>query len=81
MRPLLLSGEHELTIDEKNRMLIPADIRKNLLSERDGDAFYALRAPSQKRTHTVIPLGRYDLPVWKAAGFCADVGLIDWAQR
>lgn len=40
MRHLLLIGEHELTIDEKNRLLIPSEIRKSMNSDRDGDAFF-----------------------------------------
>lgn len=40
MRHLVLYGEYELTIDDKNRMLIPSDVRKSLDSERDGDAFF-----------------------------------------
>lgn len=31
-------GENELTVDEKNRLLIPSDIRKTLDPERDGEA-------------------------------------------
>jgi MraZ protein len=37
---LLLIGEHELSIDEKSRLPIPATVRKSLDSERDGNAFY-----------------------------------------
>jgi len=33
-------GEHELTIDPKNRMLVPSDIRKQINPGRDGDAFF-----------------------------------------
>lgn len=40
MRHLVLYGEYELTIDDKNRMLIPSEVRKSLDSERDGDAFF-----------------------------------------
>lgn len=40
LRHLVLYGEYELTIDDKNRMLIPSDVRKSLDSERDGDAFF-----------------------------------------
>lgn len=36
----VLHGEHELTLDQKNRVLIPIDVRRSLLSDRDGDAFY-----------------------------------------
>jgi len=34
-------GEHELTIDDKNRMLIPSEVRKCLKPEH-GDAFYLI---------------------------------------
>lgn len=39
MQHLLLIGEYDLTIDEKNRLSIPAEIRKSINPERDGDAF------------------------------------------
>ncbi len=40
MRPTVLYGEYELAIDEKSRMLVPADIRRALDVERDGEAFF-----------------------------------------
>ena len=40
MRHLILHGEYDLAIDDKNRFLIPAEIRKVMNSERDGDAFF-----------------------------------------
>lgn len=40
MGTLLLIGEHELSIDEKARLPIPAAIRKSLDPERDGSSFY-----------------------------------------
>jgi MraZ protein len=36
----ILTGEFELTIDEKNRLLIPAEIRKSIDPARDGEAFF-----------------------------------------
>ena len=39
-RYAILFGEYELTIDDKNRMLVPAEIRKALIPERDGEAFF-----------------------------------------
>ena len=39
-RHLLLIGEYELSIDDKNRLLIPSDIRRMIDPERDGKAFY-----------------------------------------
>ncbi len=35
----VLLGEYELTIDEKGRLLIPAEVRRSLDPERDGEAF------------------------------------------
>ena len=40
MRHLILHGEYEISIDDKNRFLIPAEIRKRMDPERDGTAFY-----------------------------------------
>jgi MraZ protein len=42
VRHLLLVGEYELTIDEKNRLLIPAEVRRSIVPERDGEAFYLI---------------------------------------
>jgi len=36
----LLYGEYDLTIDEKNRLLIPSEIRRLLDAEKDGQAFF-----------------------------------------
>ena len=38
----VLYGQHELTIDSKHRILVPADVRKCLVPERDGAAFFIL---------------------------------------
>jgi transcriptional regulator MraZ len=38
----ILYGEHDLNIDEKNRMLIPAEIRKALEAFNDGSTFFVL---------------------------------------
>jgi MraZ protein len=40
VRHLILHGEYEISIDDKNRFLIPAEIRKRMDPERDGTAFY-----------------------------------------
>ena len=40
LRHLILHGEYELNIDDKNRFLIPAEIRKKMDPERDGAAFF-----------------------------------------
>jgi MraZ protein len=44
----ILYGEHELTLDEKNRMLVPAEIRKALDPERDGRAFFLVVGQNQR---------------------------------
>ncbi len=40
MRTTVLYGEYELAIDEKNRLLVPAEVRRALDVERDGEAFF-----------------------------------------
>ena len=40
MRTTVLYGEYELSIDEKNRLLVPAEVRRALDVERDGEAFF-----------------------------------------
>lgn len=37
---MLFTGEYEHTIDSKNRLSVPADIRQRLDPEKDGEAFY-----------------------------------------
>jgi MraZ protein len=44
----LLYGSYELTIDDKNRMLVPSEIRKQLNPERDGDAFFLIVGTNRK---------------------------------
>lgn len=39
---MLFTGEYEHTIDAKNRLAIPADIRGRWRAERDGSAWYAV---------------------------------------
>jgi MraZ protein len=48
LRHLLLIGEYELTIDDKNRLLVPSEIRKSMNSERDGDAFFLVLGLNRK---------------------------------
>lgn len=36
----VLYGEYDLTIDDKNRLLIPADVRRCLKPDEDGVAFF-----------------------------------------
>ncbi len=40
LRHLVLFGEYELTIDDKNRMLVPSEIRRAIDADRDGEAFF-----------------------------------------
>jgi MraZ protein len=47
-RHLLLIGEYELNIDDKNRLLCPSEIRKAMNSDRDGDAFFLVLGLNRK---------------------------------
>jgi len=40
LRHLVLYGNYELTVDDKNRILVPSEVRKKLDPERDGEAFF-----------------------------------------
>jgi MraZ protein len=44
----VLYGQYELTIDEKNRLLIPAEVRRALDPERDGEAFFVVIGVNHK---------------------------------
>jgi MraZ protein len=44
----ILYGEHELTLDAKNRLLVPAEVRKSLSPERDGSAFFIVIGRNRK---------------------------------
>ena len=48
MRHLILHGEYEVSIDDKNRFLIPAEIRKRMDPERDGVAFFLVIGADRK---------------------------------
>lgn len=39
----VLYGEYELTIDDKSRLLIPSDVRKAIVPEQHGVAFFLVR--------------------------------------
>jgi len=41
-KPLVLYGEFDVSIDEKNRLVLPAEIRHALDPERDGEAFFVI---------------------------------------
>jgi MraZ protein len=47
LRHAILFGEYELTIDDKNRMLVPSEIRKSMVPERDGEAFFMVVGQNQ----------------------------------
>ena len=44
----ILYGEHDLTLDDKNRLLVPAEIRKALEPQRDGQAFFMVVGQNRK---------------------------------
>jgi len=48
LRHAVLYGEYELTIDEKNRLLVPSEIRKAMDPQRDGDAFFVIVGVNKK---------------------------------
>lgn len=48
LRHLVLYGEFELTIDDKNRMLIPSEVRRVLIPERDGEAMFLVFGTNRK---------------------------------
>jgi MraZ protein len=45
---LVFHGARELTIDDKNRLLIPSDVRRKINPDRDGDAFYLVEGINDK---------------------------------
>ena len=48
LRSPLFVGEYELTIDEKSRLSIPADIRRLLDPDRDGKGFFLVFGVNRK---------------------------------
>jgi MraZ protein len=44
----LLFGNYDLTIDDKNRMLVPSEIRKAIDPQTDGEAFYLVTGINHK---------------------------------
>jgi MraZ protein len=44
----LLTGEFEVSLDDRNRMLIPVDIRQSIEPDRDGKAFYVTIGQNRK---------------------------------
>jgi MraZ protein len=48
VRTTVLYGEYELTIDDKNRLLVPSEVRKSLDVERDGESLFILVGVNQR---------------------------------
>ncbi|MCS7032781.1 MAG: hypothetical protein NZ561_02170 [Phycisphaerae bacterium] len=48
MKYAVYIGEHPLTIDDKNRMLVPSEIRKAMDPKRDGQGFYLVIGQNRK---------------------------------
>ncbi|HZL36388.1 MAG TPA: hypothetical protein VFC78_13800 [Tepidisphaeraceae bacterium] len=48
MKHGLLYGSYELTIDDKNRLLIPSEVRKAFVPDRDGEAFFLIVGVNRK---------------------------------
>jgi MraZ protein len=42
LRHPVLFGEYELTIDDKNRILVPSEVRKSINSDADGEKFFLI---------------------------------------
>jgi MraZ protein len=41
-------GQHRLSVDAKNRMLVPSDVRRLMLPDRDGTAFFVVTGDNEK---------------------------------
>jgi MraZ protein len=48
VRPTVLHGEFDLTIDIKHRLSIPSEVRRALDVERDGEAFFVVVGPNRR---------------------------------
>ncbi|HRK29510.1 MAG TPA: hypothetical protein PLD59_00420 [Tepidisphaeraceae bacterium] len=48
MRHAVYIGEHELTIDSKNRILVPSDVKKSMDKDRDGVGFFLVFGQNRK---------------------------------
>ena len=42
MPTTVLYGEYDLSIDDKNRLSIPSEVRRQILPDRDGEEFYLI---------------------------------------
>lgn len=47
-RGFVFYGKYNLTIDDKNRVLVPAEIRRCIEVERDGDAFFMVVGQNER---------------------------------
>jgi MraZ protein len=63
VRTTVLFGEYDLTIDEKNRLLVPAEVRRSLDPEADGGAFFV--TVGKNRKPWLYPERRYEALVSK----------------
>jgi len=46
--PFFFMGEYDLLVDDKNRLLFPADVRKEFVADRDGPGLVILTGPNGK---------------------------------
>lgn len=46
--PLFFSGEYDLTLDEKSRVLVPSQLRKRINPQLHGEAFYLVVSTDRK---------------------------------
>jgi MraZ protein len=53
VEPLFLSGEFDLTLDDKSRLMVPAQFRKRISPAAHGDGFYLVVSPG--RTLKMFP--------------------------
>ena len=42
MPTTVLYGEYDLTVDDKNRLSIPSEVRRQIVPDRDGEEFYLI---------------------------------------
>ena len=47
-KPLVFHSPYELTLDDKNRLLIPSDVRRRIVPQRDGEAFYLVEGVNDR---------------------------------
>lgn len=48
MKHAIFIGEHDLTLDEKNRLLVPSDVRKVMKPDDHGEGFYVIIGVNRK---------------------------------